>query len=44
MKIIKINWDSLKSIEKAERLKVKYENMGGTLIRQTHNSLTYKFQ
>ena len=42
MKTILINWNCLKSIKHAEKLKTKYENLGYTLYSQTSNTLTYK--
>ena len=42
MKTISINWNCLKSIKQAEKLKTKYENLGYTLYSQTSNTLTYK--
>ena len=35
MKTISINWNCLKSIKQAEKLKTKYENLGYTLYSKT---------
>lgn len=39
---IKIDWQSLKSIEAAEKRKEKLENSGWKLVSQSHNTLTYQ--
>ena len=40
-KTIKINFDSLKDIKKAEKQKQNYESIGYTLLKETKDKLIY---
>jgi len=42
IKKILVNWEDLKSIKKAERLKLNLENKGFILIKEQANYLLYK--